>query len=103
MTNNTHGPALDYDHIDEGVYVGTNQCCQVHFDQELAAKGITADISLEEKHLDQPFGVEAYLWLPVKDHFSPSPDQLELGVAMLQKLAALQKKVYVHCKNGHGR
>jgi len=95
--------AFDYNYIADGIYVGTNQCCQIHFNQTLLKDGATADISLEEVRVDQPFGVEAYLWLPVKDHFAPSDDQLLIGVAILQKLVALKKKVYVHCKNGHGR
>lgn len=94
---------LDYSYIDDGIYIGTNQCCQMHFDRELVKDGVTTDISLEEEKLDQPFGVESYLWLPVKDHEPPSGDQLKIGVAFLQKLVELKKKVYVHCKNGHGR
>ena len=33
----------------------------------------------------------------------PAPDQLEFGVSVLEKLVSMNKKVYVHCKNGHGR
>ena len=94
---------LDYSYIDAGIYIGTNQCCQTHFDQELTKEGVSADISLEEERLDQPFGVEFYAWIPVKDHEAPSQDQLKLGVAVLENLIGLKKKVYVHCKNGHGR
>ncbi|MBI2038034.1 MAG: dual specificity protein phosphatase family protein [Candidatus Magasanikbacteria bacterium] len=99
-----HAPAIDHDHIIDGIYIGTNQCCQMHFDDLLKNKeGITADISLEKDRLDAPFGIDFYLWLPVKDHSSPSPDQLLLGVSVLQQLVAMGHKVYVHCKNGHGR
>lgn len=94
---------LNYNYIDDGIYIGTNQCCQVHFDQMLMKDGVTVDISLEDTKIDQPFGVESYLWLPVKDHEPPTQDQLALGVALLGRLVALKKKVYVHCKNGHGR
>jgi hypothetical protein len=95
---------LNYDYITDGIYIGTNQCCRTHFDELLKTKeGITADISLEEKHIDMPFGVDFYSWLPVVDHTAPSPDQLELGVSILQKLVMLKHKVYIHCKNGHGR
>lgn len=94
---------LEYNQIDSHIYIGTNQCCQSHFAEELLKKGISADVSLEEDRVDAPFGVESYLWLPVKDHTSPVPDQLRIGVATLRELASLDKKVYVHCKNGHGR
>ena len=101
-TDHKHGE-LNYDYIDDGIFVGTNQCCQEHFDERLRAGGITADISLEEDHLDAPFGVDFYVWIPVKNHTAPTSDQLEFGITVLEKLVALGRKIYVHCKNGHGR
>lgn len=102
--NNEH-PAgkIDFNYIADGIYIGTNQCCQTHFDEELKKLGITADISLEEERLDAPFGVDFYTWIPVKNHTAPSPDQLEFGVSVLEKFVSMGKKIYVHCKNGHGR
>lgn len=97
------GEWVDYNLITDGIYVGTNQCCQMGLSDVLKKEGITADISLEEERLDQPFGVESYLWLPTKDHTPPSDSQLELGVLTLERLTAQGMKVYVHCKNGHGR
>lgn len=95
---------LDFNYITDGIYIGTNQCCQMHFDELLRNKeGITADISLEEEKLDMPFGVDFYTWLPVEDHKAPSESMMELGVSVLENLVAMKKKVYVHCKNGHGR
>lgn len=100
-----HSPVknIDYSHILDGIYIGTNQCCQTHFDDELRQEGIEAAISLEEEHIDAPFGIKFYIWLPVKNHESPTDDQLDLGVSVLGKLIAMKKKVYVHCQNGHGR
>lgn len=94
---------LEYNHIANGIYIGTNQCCQTHFDEKLKKEGITADISLEEEKIDTPFGVEFYIWIPVKDYSAPTQDRLDFGVTVLEKLVSLKKKVYVHCKNGHGR
>ncbi|MBI2459732.1 MAG: dual specificity protein phosphatase family protein [Parcubacteria group bacterium] len=94
---------LDFDYITDGIYIGTNQCCQTHFDERLKKKGITADISLEKERLDAPFGVDFYVWLPVPDFTPPAPDQLEFGVLVLEKIVSMGKKVYVHCKEGHGR
>ena len=94
---------LEYDYITDGIYIGTNQCCQTHFDEKLKKEGITADVSLEEDRLDAPFGVDFYVWIPVKNHTPPTPDQLEFGVSTLKKFVQMGKKVYVHCKNGHGR
>ena len=94
---------LEYNYITDGIYIGTNQCCQTHFDEKLTKEGITANISLEEDRIDAPFGVEFSVWIPVKNHVSPTPDQLEFGVSVLEKLVSLGRKIYVHCKNGHGR
>lgn len=104
MPSTKHPNNLDYNHIAEGIYIGTNQCCQIHFDSTLLHKeNIAADISLEENRIDVPFGVKFYVWMPVKNHTPPSPEQLEFGAAALQTLVAMKKNVYVHCKNGHGR
>ena len=94
---------IQFDQIDDQIWIGTNQCCKTHFDKKLVEKGITADISLEEKQVDTPFGVESYLWLPTLDHTPPSPNQLMLGVEHLKVLIAEGSKIYVHCQNGHGR
>lgn len=94
---------FQFDQIDDLIWIGTNQCCTVHFDSDLLKKGIRADISLEEKRVDAPFGVNSYLWLPTADHESPSLDQLKLGVEHLKVLVSEKTKIYTHCKNGHGR
>lgn len=94
---------LEYNYITDGIYIGTNQCCQTHFDEKLKREGIEADISLEEEQVDTPFGVEFYTWIPVKNHMAPTHDQLDFGVATLEKLVNMKKKVYVHCQNGHSR
>lgn len=98
-----HG-TLDFHKITDGIVVGTNACCQTHFEEKLRDElGIEADISLEGERIDAALGVQYYLWLPVEDRHAPTLEQLELGVVMLEKLVAMRKKVYVHCKNGHGR
>jgi protein-tyrosine phosphatase len=100
-----HSPLtnIDFSYIVDGIYVGTNQCCRTHFEKELSKEGIEADISLEEGRIDAPFGIKFYIWLPIKNHESPTDEQFDLGVSILGKLAAMKKKVYVHCQNGHGR
>ncbi len=94
---------FDYDQITENVYIGTNMCCQFGFDKELLSKNVKADISLEELKVDAPVGVDYYLWLPTKDHEAPDLDKLILGVQTLDFLISRKIKVYIHCKNGHGR
>lgn len=94
---------LDFNYIADGIYIGNNWCCQTHFDETLIQDGVSTVISLEEDRIDAPFGVAFYLWIPVKNNMAPAPDQLVFGVAALQKIVSLGKKVYVHCQNGHGR
>jgi len=102
--NHTLGiKGFDYDQINEEVFIGTNMCCQVGFNKELLKKNVKADISLEEFRVDAPIGVDYYLWLPTKNHESPTLDKLMLGVQTLDFLISRKIKVYIHCKNGHGR
>lgn len=104
MTGHSSNKKLEYDYIADGVYIGTNQCCQTHFDETLKNKeSIAADISLEEERIDAPFGVDFYVWIPVKNHAAPTADQFAFGVHVLEKLIAMKKKIYLHCRNGHGR
>jgi hypothetical protein len=94
---------LEYNYITDGIFLGTNGCCKAHFDEGLSKKGITADISLEGERVDGAQGVESYLWLPVPDKTAPSQSQLQLGVTAMKKLRKMNEKIYVHCRNGHGR
>lgn len=103
--NEHHPPVkgLEYNYIDFGIYIGTNFCCQTHFDEKLLNKKIEVDISLEETRIDKPFGIKFYVWLPVKNDEAPSEDQLEFGIAVIEKSIEMKKKIYIHCQNGHGR
>lgn len=102
MAKLLHKP-LEYDPIIDGLFIGTNACCITHFELMLLAKGISADLSLEKKHLDLPVGVDYFVWLPVKDHTAPSAEQLRFGVSVIQNWVRLGIKAYIHCHNGHGR
>ncbi|MEE9525957.1 MAG: dual specificity protein phosphatase family protein [Candidatus Woesearchaeota archaeon] len=99
-----HGKlTFEYNKITDSIYLGTNQCCEIHFKKELLKKGVKADISLEGEKIDAPFGVDYYLWLPTKDHTAPSQKQLKAGVDFINSLIKNKVKVYVHCQRGHGR
>ena len=96
-------PELNYDYIADGIYIGTNQCCILGLVEVLKREDITADVSLEEDKLDAPYGVDVYIWIPVVDEMAPTYDQLSFGVESIEKLVSQNRKIYVHCKNGHGR
>ncbi|MEK7606947.1 MAG: dual specificity protein phosphatase family protein [Patescibacteria group bacterium] len=94
---------FDYSQITDDIIIGTNMCCQYGFSHELLARGVRADISLEETKTDTPIGVDYYLWLPTKDHTAPTPEALTLGAQTIEFLVERKIKTYIHCKNGHGR
>ena len=103
MTEHHKALGFEYNQITDEIFIGTNFCCQSHFDEELLKKGITTDISLEGEQVDAPFGVEFFSWIPVVDNHAPTMDQFVLGVTVIDKLVRMKKKIYVHCKHGHGR
>lgn len=103
MPKDNDHPIFDFNEITSQIYLGTNQCCRTHFDDRLLKAGVTADINLEEKDGDAIEGLEMYLWLPTKDNFAPTFSQLEVGVRALEGLIRHNKKVFIHCENGHGR
>lgn len=77
-------------------------CCMLH-NQELMRLGFDADIDLEEQRVEEPPETKIYLWLPTKDRTPPAMNQLWTGAAALQEMVKRNLKVYVHCRNGHGR
>lgn len=94
---------MDYSRITDQIYIGTNFCCETHFDPDLLKMGVTYDLSLEEERVDSPTGGAAYLWLPIKDMHAPTPQQFMMGVSFIRAAVDSGRKIFVHCKNGHGR
>lgn len=80
---------FEYSRITSQIYIGTNQCCVAHFASELLKKGIDGDLSLEGEKIDAAFGVDYYLWLPVKDHDAPTQQQLHMGVKYIESIASM--------------
>lgn len=100
-----HGGSVpfEYNQITEQIYIGTNMCCQEHFDEGLLKKGIVANLSLEKEGLDSPYGIDFFVWVPIEDNTAPRMDQLDFATTVIDKFVVQNKKIYVHCKNGHGR
>jgi protein tyrosine phosphatase len=94
---------MSYDRIDELVFAGNNMCCQTHFEQKLLSKGISADISLEGERLDNPQGVSYFFWFPWTEDEAPQMELIEVALDCVEALKRQNIKLYVHCKNGHGR
>lgn len=102
-TNHSAMPPFEYNQITPHLFVGTNACCKVNFKKELLRKGIRANISMEAERLDAVEGVSYFLWLPTVDHTAPTMGKLRVGTQALRDIIAEGEKVYVHCRNGHGR
>ncbi len=94
---------FEYNIITDLIYLGTNYCCEAHFDKKLTEMGVKAEISLEAEKLDQPFGIKYFLWLPTIDHTAPTLEAMALGTQMIHFLVSRNIKMFIHCKNGHGR
>jgi len=94
---------FEYNKITPQIYLGTNSCCETHFNKQLLQKGVTLDVSMEGEKMDRPIGIKYYLWLPTRDHAAPDLKKLAMGVHVIREAVDAGEKVYVHCKNGHGR
>jgi protein-tyrosine phosphatase len=94
---------FDYDYLTDFILLGTNMCCLEGYAEELLTKDVRADISLEQERIDNPTGVEFFLWLPVVDAHAPTQEQLAMGAQALAHFTQQGIRAYVHCKNGHGR
>lgn len=95
---------FQFNQITDLIYLGTNLCCTtISHVKVLLDLGIKADIDLEAERQEETPNIDTYLWLPVKDHQAPTQEQLDTGVAVVNSLVKNQKKIYIHCKNGHGR
>lgn len=93
---------MDFSEITPFIFIGTNMCCS-HHGMKLKDLGAMVDISLEFEKTEVPDDLDTFLWLPTKDHQSPSLTQLHIGTGAIVEAVERKYPVYVHCKNGHGR
>lgn len=103
MADHSKHPKFQYDKITDQIFIGTNACCTMHFKKSLLDKGVRADISMEAERIDAAQGAQYFLWLPTKDHAAPTIKKLRVGTHALRELIDVGEKIYVHCRNGHGR
>ena len=98
-----HGAIINFSKVNSYIYLGTNSCCKLHFKKSLLRKGVRADVSMESERIDKPWGVDYFLWLPTPDMTAPTLKKLKIGAEFIDSLVSKKVKVYIHCKNGHGR
>ena len=101
------GHETDYTRITDQIFVGSDLCngmvCPIH-GEDFKRLGVSSEINLsKEKKEIPPDGVDSYTWIPVTDGYSPTQDQLDMGTSIINEAVTKGKKIYVHCKNGHGR
>jgi protein-tyrosine phosphatase len=98
---------FDYSKINDQIFIGSDFCrggvCLLHAD-EFKRLGVSVEINLSYENNElPPKTLEAYLWLPVVDGYAPSEMQLLIGSTAIHDALQAGKKVYIHCRNGHGR
>lgn len=98
---------FDYSEITGNIYLGSDFCqagvCMIH-GEEFKSLGVSIEMNLsQEANEIPPKDIEGYIWLPVIDGYAPSQSQLAIGTSIIKEAIDAGKKVYVHCKNGHGR
>jgi len=101
------GHKLDYSNITSQIIVGSDLCkgnvCPVHSD-EFNKLDVCAEINLSiERKETPPESIDSYTWMPVVDGYPPNKEQLMLGTTIINEVVEKGKRIYVHCKNGHGR
>ncbi len=70
--------------------------------RRLRSEGIRACVDMKQEGAD-PWGFEAFLWLPTHDHEAPSQAHLRIGLAFLRECEAAGMPVFVACLAGVGR
>ena len=93
--------AVSYDRVTELVWLGS-RVSSVGDYLRLRAEGIRACVDMKAEGAD-PWGFEAFLWLPTPDHGPPRPEQLRLGLTFLRECEAADMPVLVTCMGGFGR
>jgi hypothetical protein len=90
-----------FDRVTELVWLGSRLSCHGDF-RRLRAEGVRACVDMKLEGAD-PWGFEAFLWLPTPDHEPPSQMHLRLGLAFLRECEQARIPVFVACHAGVGR
>ena len=90
-----------FDRVTELVWIGSRIATFDDY-RRLRAEGIRACVDMKQEGAD-PWGFEAFLWLPTPDHEAPSQAHLRIGLAFLRECEAAEMPVFVACLAGVGR
>lgn len=102
------GHVFEYSKVTDEVFVGSDFCkggvCLIHAEEfKKLGVGVEINLSQEDNELPPKKGVSSYTWLPVADGAAPTQAQLAMGTSIINSAVNSGLKVYVHCRNGHGR
>lgn len=90
-----------FDRVTELVWLGS-RIATIEDYRRLREEGVRACVDMKREGAD-PWGFEAFLWLPTPDHEAPSQLHLRLGLGFLAECEASQVPVFVACLAGVGR
>jgi predicted protein tyrosine phosphatase len=90
-----------FDRVTDLVFLGSRISSFDDY-RRLRAEGIRACVDMKQEGAD-PWGFEAFLWLPTPDHEAPSQVHLRIGLAFLRECEAAGMPVFVACLAGVGR
>jgi len=101
------GHQFDYTQVTDQLFIGSDLCkagvCLLHA-EEFRQLDVSVELNLSQEENElPPKEIDVYSWLPVTDGYSPTQLQFDIGTSIINDSIADGKKVYVHCKNGHGR
>jgi predicted protein tyrosine phosphatase len=90
-----------FDRVTELVWLGSRIVSLADFER-LRQLGVRACIDMKLEGAD-PWGFDAFLWLPTPDHEAPSLPHLRMGLAFLRECERARMPVFVACHAGVGR
>ena len=90
-----------FDRVTDLVWIGSRIASLDDF-RRLRKEGIRACVDMKQEGAD-PWGFEAFLWLPTPDHEPPSPAHLQIGLAFLRECERVEMPAFVACLAGVGR
>jgi hypothetical protein len=90
-----------FDQVTDLVWLGSRIATLDDF-RRLRGEGIRACVDMKQEGAD-PWGFEAFLWLPTADHEAPSQVHLRMGLAFLRECEAAGMPTFVACLAGVGR
>jgi hypothetical protein len=90
-----------FDRVTDLVWMGS-RIATIDDYRRLRSEGVRACVDMKLEGAD-PWGFEAFLWLPTRDHDAPSQVHLRIGLAFLRECEAAEMPVFVACLAGVGR